>query len=417
MRFNGAVIFTPLIEGALRDMQFFAETFGGFALLIAMDGLNFEFRGGGDWHSRSSFVGGRTIVHMLATYSNTDGGYIILHNAELKIVLLTFNSTIHIIRMNQKGDDDMSRQFDQRLEDKYEYYGELHSLISPRSFRELIMALDAKRELQTMIDSTPHDDDTSGWDAMLERQNSYIQEFFDSIGDFDNATLVSNIAFFSKSSGVRVGELERILGLSAGYISRTAKENAGKRLSIDVVWKLAKLFGISISDLVDHDFSVPMETGRMLCKFIQKLIAQTELDIIEWNAEGGCMYENSKALRKLPLFSDEEKCVIYHPDHMNEQMIWVLDGDVYSCSSIAKGQSLAIIPFKTESLEQTYYDFIFFWENSDGSFSWKKAFYCNDPFIDLETDAAHLFKLIEKKQDASKVTPEVRSIIMDYLRE
>ena len=311
----------------------------------------------------------------------------------------------------------MSQQFDQHMEDKYDYYGELHSLVSPQSFKELIMALDAKRELQTMIDSTPHVDNTTDWNAMLERQETYIQEFFDSIGDFDNATLVSNISFFSKSSGVRVGELERMLGLSAGYISRTAKENAGKRLSIDVVWKLAKLFGISISDFVGHDFSVPMEMGRMLCRFIQKLINQTELDIIEWNAEGGCVYESSKVLRKLPLFSDEAEYIVYHPDHMNEQMTWILDGDVYSCSSIAKGQSLAIIPFKTESLKRTHYDFIFFWENCDGSFSWKKAFYCNDPFIDLETYAAHLFKLIEKKQDASKVTPEVRNIIMDYLRD
>ena len=45
-----------------------------------------------------------------------------------------------------------------------------------------------------------------------------------------------------------MGDLERLLGISAGYISRTVKENSSKKLSIDVVWKIAELFEISVQN-------------------------------------------------------------------------------------------------------------------------------------------------------------------------
>lgn len=311
----------------------------------------------------------------------------------------------------------MSRQFDEFMEEKFDYHGELHALVKPQSFSGLMDALQAKDELQEIISTLPHDEDDSSWQNLLQIQHNYIEAYLEGIGEFDNSILISNINYFAKSNLLKLGELERMLGVSAGYISRTAKENTGKRLSIDVVWKLAKFFEVDISDLINRDFRIPIETSDLLLRFMRKLIIQTETDSIDWNCEGGYMIYGSEVLGSLPLFTAEDECVVYHPDHLNQQIKWVLCGDVYSCNSIAENQSLAIITFNKEGNDaREFFDFIFFWKNKDGTYSWKKAFYCNDPYVRLEEYAAPLFDLIEKKVDAARVAPDVRSIILSYLK-
>lgn len=310
----------------------------------------------------------------------------------------------------------MSRQFNECMEDRFEYQGELRSLVCPTSFTELVDALGVRDTLQAIIDYATQEENISGLEELKERQNSYIQEYLDSIGNFDNSVLVSNITYLAKLNEIRLGELEKMLGISTGYISRTARENAGKRLSIDVVWKVAKFFDVSIDDLISRDFRVPSETADLLRQFIVKLSTQTMLDEIEWDCEGGYICESSPILFRIPLFTEEnDGTVIYHPDHMNQNLKWTLAGDVYSCSSISEGQSLMIIAFQTEKYKGCHYDFIFCCNNQDGTYSWKKAFYCNDPFSQLEEQAAALYSRISRKADEVRLTPDIRSIIQDYL--
>lgn len=310
----------------------------------------------------------------------------------------------------------MSRQFDEYVENKFEYQGELRSLVHPTSFSELVEALGVRDTLQAIIDFATHEEDISNWEELKERQNCYIQEYLDSIGNFDKSVLVSNITYLAKSNKIRLGELEKMLGISTGYISRTAQENASKRLSIDVVWKVAKFFDVSIDDLVSRDFRIPSETADLLHQFIVKLSTQTMLDEIEWDCEGGYIYESSPILFRFPLFTQEDDgTVIYHPDHMNQNLKWTLAGDVYSCSSISKGQRLMVIAFQTEKPKGCHYDFIFCRNNQDDTCSWQKAFYCNDPFSQLEEQAAALYGRIARKADEVRLAPDVRSIIQNYL--
>lgn len=310
----------------------------------------------------------------------------------------------------------MSRQFDEHMEDKFEYQGELRSLICPTSFPELIEALGVRDTIQAIIDFATHEENTSSWEKFKERQNDYIQEYLDSIGNFDNSVLASNITYLARSNQIRLGELEKMLGISTGYISRTARENASKRLSIDVVWKVAKFFDVSIDDLVSRDFRIPSETADLLRQFIAKLSAQTMLDEIEWDCEGGYMYESSPIFTRIPLFTEEDDgTIVYHPDHMNQDLKWTLAGDVYSCGSISKEQCLMVIAFQTEKYKGCHYDFIFYRDNQDGTYAWKKAFYCNDPFSQLEEQAAALYSRISRKADEVRLAPDVRRIVQDYL--
>ena len=133
----------------------------------------------------------------------------------------------------------MSRQFDEYMEGKFEVLGETYEVVEPENFEELMQALHVREVIQTAISSLMHDEDSSRLCTLMDKQNDFIQEYLDSIGNFDNRYLISNIAFLAKKNSLRIGEIENMLGLSAGYISRTAKENSAKKLSIDVVWKIA----------------------------------------------------------------------------------------------------------------------------------------------------------------------------------
>ena len=312
----------------------------------------------------------------------------------------------------------MSRQFDEYMEDKFEYQGERKTLIYPTSFSELTEALGIRNTLQSIIDFATRDEDTSGYEEMKERQNEYIQEYLSSIGDFDNSILVSNITHLAKSNDIRLGELEKMLGISTGYISRTAKENTNKRLSIDVVWKLSQFFNVSIDELVSHDLRLPSETTALLCRFIAKLSSQTMMDEIEWTCEGGYMCENSPLLQSMTLLTeDDDGTVVYHPEHMNQSYRWTLFEDVYSCDAINEGEKLVIIAFRTEKMkEHHHYDFFFCTPNKDGTYSWRKAFYTNDPFSSLEDQAATLYNQITRKMDAVRLSPDIRSIVQAYLQ-
>ena len=84
---------------------------------------------------------------------------------------------------------------------------------------------------------------------------------------------------------------------------------------------------------------------------------------------------------------------------------------------INEGEKLVIIAFQTEKMkEHHHYDFFFCTPNKDGTYSWRKAFYTNDPFSSLEDQAATLYNQITRKMDAVRLSPDIRSIVQAYLQ-
>ena len=117
------------------------------------------------------------------------------------------------------------------------------------------------------------------------------------------------------------------------------------------------------------------------------------------------------------LTEEDDGTVVYHPEHMNQSYRWTLFEDVYSCDAINEGEKLVIIAFQTEKMKaHHYYDFFFCTPNKDGTYSWRKAFYTNDPFSSLEDQAATLYNQITRKMDAVRLSPDIRSIVQAYLQ-
>lgn len=317
----------------------------------------------------------------------------------------------------------MPRQFDEYTSDKFELYGELHSLVDPDNFEELMEALRLRELIQQAIDSTMHDEDDSRYSDILQTQENYIQEFLDRLGEFDNSHLINNISYITKKNGLRLGDLEKLLGVSAGYISRTAKENSSKKLSIDVVWRIARLFEVDIKALIETDLEIPNSNTEMLATFLSKLCRQTEENVIEWESNGGVVCVLNERYKTLGLITEEDDQAVYHPDHLNPDLKWVLTDDIFVCKVINKDKQFVIIPFNTEKIQRVNYDFIFVWTTKDTTspngkkHHWEKAFYTSDDrFEKLATCAEALYKIIQNQECDAKVSPSVRSFISGYLK-
>ena len=314
----------------------------------------------------------------------------------------------------------MSRQFDEYMSDKFEVDGELHSLVSPSSLKELTEALNAKSLIEYQLSCLMHDEDSSGWESLLQEQQDLIDEFIDYLGNFDNRNLAINIAYLIQKYNMKVGDVESLLKISAGYISRTAKEGSGKKMSIDIAWKIAKLFEVSLQDIVETNMTQEKGNTGLLLQFLDKLINQTVDGDVEWEFLGGVTYELDDAIVRLGLITEENDTCVYHPDHLNEKMRWVLCDDIVTCKDFSGGADLVIIPFSQDGDSKVKYDFLLYYEASahepDGT--WEKMFYTSDdPFNTLSDKAAVLYEKIRNTEFDAKVSPDIRSLIKGYLGE
>ena len=317
----------------------------------------------------------------------------------------------------------MSRQFDEAMEGRFDIYGEEYRLVEPENIDELIRALEVKAALETYLSGLMHDEEPGGYDDLLQEQEGYIKEYIDSLGEYDNSHLISNINYFLRKLNLRMGELEQLIGVSAGYISRTAKENSAKKLSIDVVWKIARLFEIDIRTLIEADLMIPNSNAKLVTQFLDKLCKQTARNDIKWENRGGAVCYLSDTLRNTEVFTEEENGkVVYHAnDHMNPDYKFVLADDVYTCASIVDGKEFAMIGFGIDGkIDSYFFDFVFLTPmmiKGKPGYIVEKAFYSSDDrFRVIENKGEELMHLVQSQEMDAEISPEVRSIIADYLK-
>lgn len=316
----------------------------------------------------------------------------------------------------------MSRQYDEVHGDDIEINGETLRTIEPSTFEELLEAVKMKDKLAYAANTVSNDEDPSSVYALLEEQEGYIREYIDNLGDFDNSILVANIDYLCRKYNIRVGELERYAGISAGYISRTAKENSLKRMSIDVVWKIAKLFNVSVQELIGSRMEEIKGNTALLLKFLDKLIRQTESGEHAWENAGGVMCYLDERLTGLGLFEQTDDACVYHPDHLNEKMRWVLADDIMVCPEfMEEDEALMIVPFMKDGGKEIMYDLIMLYDNTQipqyaQEKEWEKVLYTHDdPFMRLTEKTDALYKMIKSMELDAKLSSDMRSMVKLYL--
>ncbi len=312
----------------------------------------------------------------------------------------------------------MSRKFDEYMTDKFKIDGERYSLVEPENTKELMVALEIKARIQDQINNQYDEDSSDGCD-LLQQQEDYISEYIESLGEFDNTTLANNVVYLLRKNSMRVGELEKILGISTGYISRTIKKDSKKKMSIDIVWKIARLFDTDIRTLTETSMWVSHANTDLLVKFLDKLYKDTKDNYLTWENDGGVMALLDERYEKAGIITMEadEKCV-YHPRHMNQEYKWVLYKDIVYIECFDKERDLVIIPFgKDGNGNFISYDFLFIWEDGN-DICWQKVFYTSDdPFGRLFDGANKLYELIEASEEDAKLSPNIYRFITQYVEE
>lgn len=318
----------------------------------------------------------------------------------------------------------MSRQFDETIQNKFEYNEEMYSLVE--EIKNVADLAEAFKILDILNDCERQYEPDSGHPCfwMIRQQEEVIKEYMDTVGEFDNSIFLANLSYLLREHNIRVGELEQILGISSGYISRTAKQGSAKKLSIDVVWKIAALFKVSLEDLLKKNIATPESNSEIIARFLAKVTHETEAHVVEWENGGGAMSYLEDRFKSLPLFTEEDDgTVVYHPDkHMNPDYKWTLADDIYYTKDIASDKEFVMIAFSHGEDENNYMiDFIFVWPEKVGNktiYHWEKAFYSSDDrFGRVEEQAEWLMDKVQTQEMDASLSHEVRNLISGYLNK
>ena len=101
--------------------------------------------------------------------------------------------------------------------------------------------------------------------------------------EFKRQNVIDNLMTLVQNSPMKVGEIEKKLGVSAGYLSRLKKQDNESALSAEFLWKISHVFGISVDTLVNERIGQEDKMIAYMRKFISKLSAKTSSGELIWN--------------------------------------------------------------------------------------------------------------------------------------
>ena len=102
--------------------------------------------------------------------------------------------------------------------------------------------------------------------------------------DFNRQVVIDNIMALIQSRNLKVGEAEKQLGVSTGYLSRLAKKENDSTVSAEFIWKAAQYFGVSMDSLIRSRFDEEDKMIDYMRKFLNRLIERTNDGVLEWKA-------------------------------------------------------------------------------------------------------------------------------------
>ena len=98
---------------------------------------------------------------------------------------------------------------------------------------------------------------------------------------FDRPKFMQNLQSAMEQAGLKANELEQKAGVYAGYISRLKGEET-KLPGLDVIWKMAKVLGVSLGRLIEGTFEKSTENLAYLEKFLQEVYERTLSGVMDW---------------------------------------------------------------------------------------------------------------------------------------
>ncbi len=101
------------------------------------------------------------------------------------------------------------------------------------------------------------------------------------MNQYDQKQMVENIFSVIEREGMKIGEVEKRAGLSAGYLSRMARgEKAAP--TAETVWRIAQALGVSLEWLIAGRGMRKNEQAEYLRQFLLRLLDRTQAGQMDW---------------------------------------------------------------------------------------------------------------------------------------
>ncbi len=161
-------------------------------------------------------------------------------------------------------------------------------VIEPVSLPDYADAMENLRFLDSLADTFEGLENEELIHEAFEKQSKAIDEYIKNLPEFDSTILYNNVMGWLKKNNMGIGNLECVLGVSTGYLAKTIKPSSSKNISIDVVWKIAKVLNIDINTLIERDLNRPESDIELLRDLLDKLIEKTSSKDMHWDIASDC---------------------------------------------------------------------------------------------------------------------------------
>lgn len=123
------------------------------------------------------------------------------------------------------------------------------------------------------------------------------------MNDFNKSLLINNINFLMKRKGLKIGDVEKQLGVSAGYFSRICKEGNTTLPGIDFLYKLGNIIDAPLDALITVDYSALTPDENRILEFINVLLNKTTSNIYLWKKQSDKEIESKVSNNSHPLIA------------------------------------------------------------------------------------------------------------------
>ena len=237
--------------------------------------------------------------------------------------------------------------------------------------------------------------------------------------EFNKTRCINNITYLAKSKGIKIGDIESVAGVSAGYLARINKEESKASPSIELLVNVANRLEVSLDTLITIDCSSISPAEQYVIGFLTKLIENTESGEEHWWLEAGktmeaCGVNIDSGFAQHPLFrnrSDDSNEVEYNSlFHLEESVEHCYDA--FRLVFFGRALYITKIDFCYGSSEGTKTEFEFYSVKNH-----KVEPICSSANKTFETILSNLYHVAEKSSKEPSVSKDLRSDIDSYLIE
>lgn len=232
---------------------------------------------------------------------------------------------------------------------------------------------------------------------------------------FDKKQLISNISYLINTNNIKIGEIEKEIGVSTGYISRIQKED-GPMPNIEFINSISKKFNVSIDTLLNINMSQIISAENYILNLLDKLINDTEQDSLNWNIETTENLHKNSVISNHSLF---EESIISDRKYIFDSMMYSLKTEIHgTCFNLemknhSKLYVMNIIDEERSLLKNA--------ENILNLEIWlvkdynKKEFICNTKNSNYTQKLIYLYNSLIKNMSKPKLNKDTKYIFDSYL--